>query len=83
MSWLNIQNVSLGSGPVEGQMWDSVTKGEGGLIIGQTHYIDRHLQKKKWKQMRLSTENTDQLFPLPPSFNCCAHNSIPTIRIIA
>lgn len=47
MSWLNIQNVSLGSGPVEGQMWDSVTKGEGGLIIGQTHYIDRHLQKKK------------------------------------
>lgn len=46
VSWLNIQNVSLGGGPVEGQMWDGVTEGKGGLIIGQTHHIDRHLQKK-------------------------------------
>lgn len=55
MSWLNIQNVSFGGGPVEGQMWDSVTEGKGGLISGQTHYIGRHLWEKMWKQIRLST----------------------------
>lgn len=51
MSWLNLQNVSLGGGPVEGQMWDSVTKGKWRLIISQTHYIDRHLGRKIEKQI--------------------------------
>lgn len=44
--WLNIQNVSLGGGPLEGQMWGSVAKGEWCLIIGQTHDVDGHLGGK-------------------------------------
>lgn len=43
MSRLNVQNVSLGCGPVEGEVWYSIAKGKGCLTIGQTHYIHGHL----------------------------------------
>lgn len=47
MSWLDIQNVSLGGGPCEGEARYGIGKGEGGLTIGQTHHINRHLQKER------------------------------------
>lgn len=43
VSWLNIQNVSLGGGPLEGQVRGGVAKGKWRLIVGQTHDIDGHL----------------------------------------
>lgn len=46
VSWLNIENVSLGGGPREGEARYSIAKGEGCLTIGQTHHIYRHLEKE-------------------------------------
>lgn len=51
VSWLNIQNVSLGGEPVEGQVWYSTAKRKGCLTIGQTHYMHRHLEKKRRRCM--------------------------------
>lgn len=47
VSWLKIQNISLGGGPVESEIRYSISKGEGCLTIGQTHYIYRHLEKER------------------------------------
>ena len=47
VSWLDIQNVSLGGGPGEGEARYGVAKGEGCLTIGQTHHIYRHLDKER------------------------------------
>lgn len=45
VSRLDIQNVSLGGGPGEGEARYSIAKGEGCLTVGQTHHIHRHLEK--------------------------------------
>lgn len=44
VSGLDVQNVSLGGGPVEGEVWHSVAEGKWRLAIGQTHDVHWHLE---------------------------------------
>lgn len=39
----DVQDVPLGDGPVEGQAWHSIAKGERVLTVGDASDVDRHL----------------------------------------
>lgn len=49
VSGLDVQNVSLGGGPVEGEVRHSVAEGKWRLAVGQTHDIHWHLDCRKAK----------------------------------
>lgn len=46
MPGLDVKNVPLGGGPVEGETGQNTSKGEGSLTVGQPHHIHRHLKNK-------------------------------------
>lgn len=51
-----VQNVPLGDGPVKGQSWHSIAKGERVLVVGDPGDVHRHL----WEEAR-------PYDPCPPS----------------
>lgn len=51
VSGLDVQNVPLGGGPVEGEVWHGVAEGERRLAVGQTHDVHGHLDGRKSREL--------------------------------